>query len=152
MLLIIRVHLNLIVSREPSMKDIRSNPHVLSIMISVIGRGNSSFGHSSFRSRKSILTLPIFLGNGDNIGYPIGVLLLPDEARVYELFDFWLDSFHSFWTEPSLLLFDWFRVWINVEAMHSHSRIKPRHVLVIPSENIYILSHERYQIFLFGGW
>jgi len=88
MLLAIRVHLDLIVSREPSMKDIRSNPHVLSIMTSVIERGNSSFGHSSFRSQKSILTLPIFLGNGDNIGYPIGVLLLPDEARVYELFDF----------------------------------------------------------------
>jgi len=32
--------------------------------------------------------LPIFLGNGDDIGYPIGVLFLPDEARVYKLFDF----------------------------------------------------------------
>ena len=107
---------------NPSMKDIRSNLQVLSIMTSVIERGNSSFGQASFRSRKSMQTRVFpFFGNGDDISYPIAVLFLPDKARVYELFDFRLNCFHYFWTE-SLLLFDWLHVWINVKAMHSHSR------------------------------
>ena len=69
--------------------DIRSNPHVLSIMMSMIGRGNSSLGQASFRSEKSmqIRIFPLF-GNEDDIGYPMRMLLLPNEARVYEFFDF----------------------------------------------------------------
>jgi len=42
------------------MKYIRSNPHVLPIMTSVIRRGNSSLGQASFRSRKLMQT-QIFL-------------------------------------------------------------------------------------------
>jgi len=50
----------------PSIKDIRSNPHVLSIMTSVIGRENSSLGHALFRSWKLMQTLifPFFLVTG----------------------------------------------------------------------------------------
>ena len=71
------------------MKDNHSNPHVLSIMTSVIGRGNSSLGQASFNHENRCKSGSFcFLGNGDDIGYPIGVLFLPDEARVYELFDF----------------------------------------------------------------
>jgi len=32
--------------------------------------------------------LPILLGNGDDIGYPIRVLFLPDKIEVYKLLDF----------------------------------------------------------------
>ena len=32
--------------------------------------------------------LLIFLGNGDDVGYPIRVLFLPDETEVYKLLDF----------------------------------------------------------------
>jgi len=93
------------------MKDIRSNPHVLSIMTSVIGRGNSSFGQASLDHKNQYkLESSLFVGNGDDIGYPIGVLFLHDEARVDELFDFRLDCFHYFWTKSLLLLFDWFRI------------------------------------------
>ena len=70
------------------MKDIHSNPHVLSIIISVIGRGNSSLEQASFRSRKSMQDLPILLSDGDDISYLIRVLFFPDETRVYELLDF----------------------------------------------------------------
>jgi len=40
-------------------------------------------------------------------------------------------------------LFDWFGVKIDVKTMHNLG-IEPRHVLVIPSEDIYILSYEMY--------
>ena len=48
------------------MKDIYSNPHVLSIMTSVIGKGNSSLGQALFRSRKSmqIRIFSFFLATG----------------------------------------------------------------------------------------
>ena len=39
------------VSEKPSMKDIRSNSHVLSIIISVMGNENSSLGQAVLRSR-----------------------------------------------------------------------------------------------------
>jgi len=46
--------------------------------------------------------------------------------------------------ESSLLLFDWLGVRINVEVMHSNLGIEPRHILRIPSEDIFILSFEMY--------
>jgi len=48
------------------MKDIHSNPHLLSIMTSVIRRENSSLGQTSFRSRKLMQTriFPFFLVTG----------------------------------------------------------------------------------------
>jgi len=85
-----------------------------------------------------------FLGNGDDVGYPIRVLFLPDETGVNKLLDFRPDYFHYFWTELSLLLFDWFHIQIDVEAMHSHLRVNPGHILLVPGENINILSHKIY--------
>src|SRR3954464_15090308 len=48
------------------MKDILSQPGVLSTMISVTGSGNSSFGHASLRFRKSMQMRidPFFLVTG----------------------------------------------------------------------------------------
>ena len=46
--------------------------------------------------------------------------------------------------EPSLLLFDWLGVQVDVEAMHSNLGIEPGHVLIILSEDIFILSYETY--------
>ena len=59
---------------NPSMKDIRSNPHVLWIMTSVIGRGNSSLGQASFRYRKSmqIRIFPFFLATGTILPTQLG--------------------------------------------------------------------------------
>ena len=88
--------------------------------------------------------LPIFLGDGDDIGYPIRVLFFPDEIGVYKLLDFRLDRFYYLWAEMSLLLLDEPHIWIDVKAMHSHLRVEPSHILVVSSENIYILSHKRY--------
>jgi len=69
------------------MKDIHSNPHMLSIIIFVIGRENSSLEQASFRSRKSMQDLPILLSDGDDISYLIRLLFFPDEIGVYELLD-----------------------------------------------------------------
>jgi len=88
--------------------------------------------------------LPILVGNGDDISHPIRVLFFPDETRVIKLLDFRLNRFHYLRAEPSLLLLDGLCVWIDVEAMHSHLRVKLGHILVVLDENIYILSHERY--------
>jgi len=90
------------------------------------------------------LDLPILLGDGDDISHPIRVLFFPDKTRVYKLLDFRLNHFHYLWAKPSLLLLDGLRVRIDVEVMHSHLRVKPRHILIVSGENIYILSHERY--------
>jgi len=46
--------------------------------------------------------------------------------------------------KPSLLLLDGLCIRTDVGAMYSHWRIKPGHILVVPSEDIYILSHEMY--------
>jgi len=94
--------------------------------------------------------LSIFLGDGDDISYPIRVLFIPDETGVYKLRDFRLNRFHYLWMKPLLLLLDGLRIRIDVETMHNHLRIKPRHILVVSSENIYILSHETYEIFFLG--
>jgi len=40
----------MIIPEKPSMKDILSEHYILSIMTSVIGRGNSSLGQVAFRS------------------------------------------------------------------------------------------------------
>ena len=97
------------------MKDIRSNPHMSSIII------RDWKGELIFRTRLIKITeinansnLPILLGDGDDIGYPIRVLFFPDETGVYELLDFRLNCFHYLWAELSLLLFDGLRIWINV--------------------------------------
>ena len=146
MLLIVRIHFDLIISRESihqrhPLKPTRVVDHDI----------RDWKGKLSFRTRLIYITkinanpnLLIFLGNGDDIGYSIRVLFLPDETRVYKLFYFRLDCFHDFWTKSSLLLLDRFRIRIDVETMHNHLRIKPRHILVVPREYIYILSHKRY--------
>ena len=54
--------------------------------------------------------LPVLLGDENNVGYPVRVLLFPDETGVYELFDFRFNCLHNLWTESPLLLLDWFRV------------------------------------------
>jgi len=90
------------------------------------------------------MDLFIFRGNGDYIGYPIRMLLFPDETKVYELFHLCFDCFHDLGMELSLLLFAWFGVRIDVETMHSNLEIEPGHVLIIPSEDIYLLSYELY--------
>jgi len=38
--------------------------------------------------------------------------------------------------EPSLLLFDWLGVRVNVEMMHNNLGIEPGHVFIIPGEDI----------------
>jgi len=86
----------------------------------------------------------ILLSDGDDIGYPIRVLFFPDKTEDYKLLDLWLDRFHYLRVEPSLLLLDGLRIRIDVEAMHNHLRVEPRHILVVPRENIHLLSHKRY--------
>ena len=86
--------------------------------------------------------LPILLSNGDNISHPIRMLFFSDKTGLYKLLDFRLDHFHYLLAEPSLLLFNGLRVRIDVEVMHSHLRVEPRHILIVPSKNIYTLAQE----------
>ena len=55
------------------MKDIHSNPHVLSIMASVIGSWEFVHGIGLVQIAKinADLDLSVLFGNGDDIGYPI---------------------------------------------------------------------------------
>jgi len=66
------------------------------------------------------------------------MLLFPDETRVYKLFHLWFVYFHNLGTKPSLLLFDLFGVRVDVKMMYRNLEIEPGHVLIIPSEDIYI--------------
>jgi len=88
--------------------------------------------------------LSIIPRNENDVGHLIRMLLFPDETRVYKLFDFWFDCFHDFKTELSLLLFDWFGVRVDVEMMHNNLGVEPRHIFIISSEDIYILSYKLY--------
>lgn len=84
---------------NPSMKDIVSNhPHVLSKMMSMNGRENSYLGQATFKSRKSmhIWVLQLFFGYGENVCHPVGMLFLPDEARVYKHLHFGFYCVHQF--------------------------------------------------------
>ena len=88
--------------------------------------------------------LPIFLGNGDDVGDPVGMLFLSDEPRVNKFLDFQFNRLHDFWTEPSLLLLDGFRLWTNVEVVHGYLWVEARHIFVVPREDIYLFSYERH--------
>ena len=145
-LLVFRIHLNLIISWEAiheghSLKT----AHIINHDICDRER-KLIFGTSSVQivEVNTNLNLSLLFREENNVGNPIRMLLLPDEIGVYELFDFWFNCFHNLWTESLLLLLDGLCIRIDVEAMHSHLRIKLRHILVAPSENIYILSHETY--------
>jgi len=54
--------------------------------------------------------------------------------------------------KPLLLLFDWLDVQVDVETMHSNLEIDPEHVLIILSEDIFILSYEMYYVFFLRRW
>jgi len=71
------------------MKDILSKPHVLSIMTSVIER-ELIFGTSGVQITKvdADSYLSVLLGDGNNVGKPVRMLLLSNETRVYELSNF----------------------------------------------------------------
>jgi len=153
MLFIVRIHLNLIISRESIRERYSFEP------APVVDHDIRDWkGKLIYRTHLICIIkintnpdLPILHGKGDDIGYPIRVLFFPDKTRVYKLLDFQLNCFHYLRAEPSLMLLDELRIRIDVEVMHSHLRVEPRHILVVPSENIYILSHKRYYIFLLEG-
>ena len=146
MLLIVKVHFNLIVPRESIHER-----HPFKLTHIFYHDIRDWKGELIFRSRLILITkinansdLPIFLDNGDDIGYPIRVLFFPDKIGVYKLLDFRLDRFHYLWAEPLLLLFDGLCFCIDVKVMHNHLRIKPRRIHIVPSENIYVFLYKRY--------
>jgi len=146
MLLIVRVHLDLIVSRESIHERHPFKPARI-VDHDIHDRKREFIFKTSFILITKINANPdltILLGDGDNISYPIRVLLFPDEIRVYKFFDFRLNCFHNLWAKLSSLLLDGLYIRINVEAMHSQLRIKPKYILIVSSKNIYIFSHETY--------
>ena len=94
--------------------------------------------------------LPVFLGNRDDIGYPIRVFFFPEETKIYKLLNFRLDCFYYLRAELSLLLLDELCVWINVEAMHSHLRVKHGHILIFQVKTS-IYSRTRHMRSSFSG-
>ena len=116
-----------------------------SIMTFMIGEENSSLGHASFRSRKSMQSqiFSFFLITRMILATQLGCCssLIKPESK---LLDLWLDHFYYYRKEPSLLLLDRPRVWIDVKAMHNHLGVKLGYIFVVPGENIYIVSHDIY--------
>lgn len=90
------------------------------------------------------MNLPILLGNEDNVNQPIKMLLLPDESKIYELFDFRLDGFHDLGAKPSLLLLYWLCLRVDIKPVHVNLRVQAREVLVVPNEDTYILVYKLY--------
>lgn len=90
MLLIIQMHLDFVASRESVHKrhafiptcvfdhDIRNRLWVLILRTSLIQVSKIDADSD----------LPILVGNQDDVGHPVWVLLFLDETRVYELLDF----------------------------------------------------------------
>jgi len=94
----------------------------------------------------------ILFKNGDNISNLIWMLLLPYESTCDELMDFSFNSFHNVRTKPSLFLFHWLDVRLNIQTMNGYLRIKTRHIFIISCKDIVILSYECYQFFYLCKW
>lgn len=68
--------------------------------------------------------LLIFVGEGDNIGQPIKLLLLPNEAKIHKLLEFRLEELHDLWLEPSLLFLDQPSLGIDIKFVHGYLRVR----------------------------
>ena len=71
------------------------------------------------------------------------MLFLPYEATCYELMDFGFNSVHNVRAKLALLL-NWLGIWLDVQTMHGYLWIKSGYILVVPCEDINILSYEYY--------
>jgi len=84
----------------------------------------------------------------DNVSNPVWVLLLSNEATFDEFMNFNFDCFYDVRSKLSLLLLHLFSIWFDIEMLHSHLRIKARHIFIAPSKNINILLYEGYEVLL----
>lgn len=70
------------------------------------------------------------------------MLLLSNESEIYEIFDFRLNGFHN------LVLLVWLHLKINIKPVHGNLRVQTRHVFVTSGEDVYVLVHGLYQVFI----
>jgi len=88
-----------------------------------------------------------FLKMKKNVGDPVWVLFLSNEATIDDFVNFNFDRLHNIRSKLSLLLLNQFSVRLDIETMHGHLRVETRHVFITPSEDIYIFSYKRYKVF-----
>jgi len=86
--------------------------------------------------------------DGYNFSNPVWVLFLSNEATFDEFLNLDFNCLHDIMSEPSLLLFDWLSIRLDVEVMHRYLRVEARHVFITPSKDIYILLYQGYKVLL----
>ena len=146
MLLILRVHLDLVIPGEAVYKGHPFEPARI-VNNDVRDRERELIfrtRHIQIAKINADPNLPVFLGNGDDVGDLVGMLFLSDESRVNKFLDFQFNRLHDFRTKPPLLLLDGFYLWANVEVMHGYLWVEARHIFIVPREDIYVFSFERY--------
>ena len=110
-------------SKKPSMNENRACP----VQISVVDT------HSHFT---------IFLGDWNYVGYPFWILCHFQESYIELLLDFFFNLQEHFWFYPSELLLNWLAFWPHRQLMFHYLCAQTRHILIGPSENVYIFFEE----------
>jgi len=150
MLLVIRVHLDLIIPWKAVHKG---HPFEATRVVNHdISDGQWKFilriGCVKIMKVDANSDLSVLLKHMYNGSNPVWVLLLSNEATYDEFMNFGFDCLHNVGSKPPLLLLNWLCIWFDDETMHGHLRIEARHVFIDLCKDIYIISYERYEVLL----
>ena len=148
MLFIIRVQLDLIVSREPiheghSFKPTRIVNHNISDgQWKLILRT----GGVEITVIDTNLNFPFFLRTGTMLATQSGCCSSRMKPHTMSL---WTSASIAsiMFGQSSLLLLDWLGIRLDIRTMHGYLRIKFGHVFIVPCKDIDILSYEYNQFF-----
>ena len=136
---------------KPSIKDILSKPHVLSIITSVMGNKKFILWTCYVKIAKVNTGSDIFILflNRHNVSNPVWVVFFSNETIFGEFVNFNFDCIHDVGSKSSLLLLNRFSVRFDIKMMHGYNlRVETMHVFITPSKDIYIFLYERYKVSL----
>ena len=77
-----------------------------------------------------------------DVGQPFRVLHLSDCPCLEEFTDLLVDRFLPFRRKAPSLLLDWLEGWTDVQSVSDYYGVNPSHVLLLPREDILVLSQE----------
>ena len=86
--------------------------------------------------------LAIFFFDEHDVGQPFWVLHLSDCPCLEKVSNLLVDRFLSFRSKAPLLLLNWLEGWTDVQPLSDYYGVNPSHVLLLPCEDILVLSQE----------
>ena len=76
------------------------------------------------------------------VSQPFRIFYLSNCSRLEEFADLLVDRFLSFWRETPPFLFDWLEGWADVQPMSDYCRVNSSYVLLLPCEDVFVLSQK----------